>query len=49
LVNKKQQAGNYSIAWDGTDDMGKLCPSGIYLYKISTKTFQATKKMILLQ
>jgi uncharacterized membrane protein len=49
LVNEKQQAGNYSISWDGTDDLGKLCPSGIYLYKISTKTFQATKKMILLQ
>ncbi|MDD4309361.1 MAG: FlgD immunoglobulin-like domain containing protein, partial [Candidatus Cloacimonetes bacterium] len=40
-------AGYYRLIWDGTDDNGKTLSSGIYFYKMRTKAFSATRKMIL--
>lgn len=49
LVDKFQQAGSYTIDWDGVDQNGKKVPSGLYIYKVETVTLQSTvyKKMIL--
>ena len=44
LVNRKQNAGNYSVPFDG-----KHLPSGIYFYTLQTGNFSSTKKMILLK
>lgn len=44
LVNKKQDAGNYSIEWNGEG-----FASGVYYYKITAGDFVETKKMILLK
>lgn len=44
LVNKDQDAGIYTVSFDG-----KHLASGIYYYKISTGNFVETKKMILLK
>lgn len=44
LVNKRQKAGSYTISFDA----GKLS-SGVYLYRLETKQFKATRKMILLK
>jgi hypothetical protein len=49
LVNEKQLAGTYSIEWDGKDASGRSVGSDIYFYKISTKDFSATKKMLLMK
>ncbi len=49
LVNTRQAPGHYKVKWDGRDEQGKLLPSGIYLYRLKTKNFQQTKKMILLK
>ena len=44
LVNEKRSAGNYSVTWDASN-----LPSGVYLYRIQTNTFNSTKKMLLLK
>ena len=35
LVNEKKDIGEYSVIWDGKDDYGNDCSSGIYFAKIS--------------
>ncbi len=49
LVNTRQNAGTYKIRWDGTNNRGYRVSSGIYIYRITTKNFTATKKMMLIK
>ena len=49
LVNDVKTQGEYSIQWDAKNSFGDKVPNGIYLYKIATKGFSQTKKMILLK
>jgi len=52
LVNTEQQAGNYSINFDATNNhqlTTNQLPSGIYFYQLRAGQFVATKKMILLR
>lgn len=49
LVDHHQQKGIHVVTWKGTDHEGKLLPSGIYLYQITTDNFQEANKMILLK
>jgi hypothetical protein len=42
LVNETQDAGEYSVLFDGSN-----LSSGIYFYSISSKGFNQVKKMIL--
>ena len=44
LVNKKKDAGRYSMQWDAT-----RFSSGIYLYALQAGGFRETKKMILMK
>ena len=44
LVNEKQLPGNYRYTFNGFN-----LPSGIYFYRITTKTFNQTRKLILLK
>ncbi|MFA6467815.1 MAG: T9SS type A sorting domain-containing protein [Bacteroidota bacterium] len=44
LVNEVKQAGRYSTQWNATG-----LSSGVYLYKIESGSFVATKKMILMK
>ncbi|MBP7310703.1 MAG: choice-of-anchor J domain-containing protein, partial [Candidatus Cloacimonetes bacterium] len=39
--------GFYQVAWDGRDNNGQLVSSGIYMYRMSSGRYSATKKMIL--
>ena len=41
--------GNYSIFWDGTDDFGKLLPSGHYFYQLKNNEIIDTKKMVFIK
>ena len=41
--------GNYSIFWDGTDDFGKLLPSGHYFYQLKNNEIIDTKRMVFLK
>jgi len=49
LVNEKKTEGHYFVRWDGTNIYGTKVSSGIYLYKIKTRDFIDTKKLIILQ
>jgi len=49
LVNKELEAGTYEVVWNGRNDAGMNVSSGIYFYRIKTKNFSATKKMMLVR
>ena len=49
LVSKTQQAGSYSIVWDSRTEQGTICPSGLYLYKITAGEFIDVKKIMLVK
>jgi hypothetical protein len=38
-----------SVTWDGRNDAGQSVASGVYFYKLVTKNFSQTKKMVLLK
>lgn len=48
-LDEDQSAGEHTISWDGKDRKGKVLPSGIYLYRLTTKDYSETKKMLLLK
>ena len=49
LVNEVKTQGEYSIQWDAKNSLGNKVPSGMYFYKLTTRDFTQTKKMILLK
>jgi len=38
-----------SVVWDGLDDGGEPCASGVYFYRIEAEGFESVKKMLLLK
>lgn len=46
LVTAPHDPGQYSVTWNGTDEYGVQVASGIYFYRLITKNFLITKKMI---
>ncbi|RLC47466.1 MAG: hypothetical protein DRH57_04005, partial [Candidatus Cloacimonadota bacterium] len=49
LVDESKKAGYHSIIWNGTDHRNRELSSGVYLYKIKTDGYCATKKMLLIK
>jgi hypothetical protein len=49
LVNDTKDAGSHAITWDGKNNRGGAVASGIYFYKMETKDFSQTKKMVMLR
>lgn len=50
LVAEQQNAGRYTVRWNGTDDRGLSVSSGIYFYQITAGSdFQDVKKLMLLK
>jgi hypothetical protein len=49
LVNKEQEAGHYSVAWDGRSDTGELSGSGVYFIRVQSGLNAEIKKMILIK
>jgi len=49
LPAEQKAAGEYSWGWDGRDTRGQRCAGGIYLYKINSGSYSASKKMVLLR
>jgi flagellar hook assembly protein FlgD len=49
LVKGITDAGRYSAIWNGTDNNGKICASGVYLYKLNTKNKTMVQKMLMLK
>lgn len=49
LVNTKQNAGTYTLNWDGKNDAGLQVSSGLYIYRIEAGNFVKSHKMMLLK
>jgi len=49
LVEDIQPAGDYSVEWNGTDSFGNPLSSGVYIYRLETKDFSMSKKMVMLK
>jgi hypothetical protein len=53
LVQQFQQKGSFSILWQGTDQHGRLLPSGVYMYQLrvndGNQVYLGSKKMVLVK
>lgn len=50
LADEERAAGvAHVVVWDGRNEVGHSVASGVYFYKLSTKEFSQTKKMVLLK
>lgn len=49
LVQDRQPAGWFTVAWDGRDAQGTPMASGLYLYQLRAEAFTATRKLILIR
>ena len=47
LADCWQDAGRYSVIWDGKDKKGRACPTGVYFCSLKTEDHGAVKKMLL--
>lgn len=44
LVNRNQDAGQYSIFWDAMNNQNYLVSSGVYIYSLNTNNYYQKKK-----
>jgi parallel beta-helix repeat protein len=49
LVNKSQNAGNYQVMWNATNNYGGKVSTGVYIYRITAGKFTSTKKLMVLK
>jgi len=49
LVDGVSPAGQYSVRWGGTDDLGRRVSAGIYLCRIQAGGFTSTQKILLVK
>lgn len=49
LINKSLPAGEYSVRWNGRDQLGNKASSGMYFYRIQAGDYTKTRKMILMK
>jgi hypothetical protein len=47
LADCRQDAGRYSLSWDGRDQTGRTCPSGVYLCSLKTEDHDAVEKILI--
>ena len=49
ILNATANAGKHVALWNGRDDFGYPVASGVYIYRLQTKNFVQSKKMILMK
>jgi len=49
LVEADLPAGRHQVIWDGKDDRGNALGSGIYFYRLESKDYRRTQKMMLIK
>jgi hypothetical protein len=49
LADEKQDAGRYSVRWNGLNSHGEVMGSGVYFYHMVAGDFQAIKRMLLIK
>lgn len=48
LVDQRQVPGRYSIRWNGNNNAGQKVSSGVYFYRMETRDFSASRKLLIL-
>ncbi|NUN70288.1 MAG: T9SS type A sorting domain-containing protein [Bacteroidetes bacterium] len=46
LVAEDQQPGRYTVRWDGTDQNGNVVATGVYFYRLISKSHVGSRKML---
>lgn len=49
LMNEPKQAGEYSLQWNGEDELGRVVSSGLYICRVAADDYTAFGKMTLLK
>jgi hypothetical protein len=49
LADDEFSAGSRYVTWDGTGFGGHALPSGVYVYRLSSKNFTEARRMVLLK
>lgn len=49
LVKETLDAGPHHVEWNGRDGAGRAVAAGVYLYRLETNSFSATKRMVLIR
>ncbi len=49
LDTELEAASSGVVAWDGRDDVGERCASGVYFYRITAPEFVSSRKMVMLK
>ncbi|MBT6580690.1 MAG: T9SS type A sorting domain-containing protein, partial [Bacteroidetes Order II. Incertae sedis bacterium] len=49
LVSGTLPSGMHSVSWDATDDSGSAVTTGLYIYRMETDNFSATKSLVLMK
>ena len=49
LVDGQQQPGIYSASWNGKDNSGRTAANGVYIYRLESGDFKATRKMVVVK
>jgi xylan 1,4-beta-xylosidase len=49
LLNKRQNAGRYTITWDGRDDSGNKLQSGFYFLRMEAGEYEGTRKLLFIK
>ena len=47
LVDDYRRAGQHTVTWEATDDMGRPVASGVYLYRIVSEQHMAVRRAVL--
>ena len=49
LVDARQDAGTYTVIWDGMDSSGLAASTGVYFYRVTAGEYTATRSMLLIK
>ncbi len=49
LLDAPFARGTYTVTWDGADEAGARAPSGVYVYRLTTGSFSASRKMLVVR
>ncbi len=49
LVEGKKPVGEYEVTWNGTDSRGAKVASGLYFYRLESKNYKQTRKMLIIK
>ncbi len=49
LVDRRHDAGEFFVTWDGMTNHGTIAPSGVYVYRLSAGGYVQQRKMLLIR